>query len=63
MTVTLIAYFCATAAMDDCEVYAKARYQGADAMIRCELQRERDLAAMPASTTRIRLSCEAEEAV
>lgn len=60
LTVTLIAYACSTAAMDDCEMYAQAQYQGTDAMIRCELQRQRDLAMMPA-TTLIDLSCEAGE--
>ena len=60
LIVTLIAYACTTAAMDDCEVYAKAQYQGPDAMIRCELQREHYQAALPASNL-TRLSCEAEE--
>ena len=61
LTVTLIAYVCATTAMDDCQVFKQEEYHGRDAAIRCELQRAYDEARLPAGTTKIKLSCEPEE--
>lgn len=40
MIVTLVAYLCTTAALNDCQVYVHSQYEGHNASMRCEIVRE-----------------------
>lgn len=58
MLTTLIAYVCASALMNDCQVYALGQWQGPGSLRQCEAARQIYLTTLRADTPHNRLTCE-----